>query len=175
LLDSPVVDGVCVRQARAGDRPALEAMFARCTPGTVYRRFHGQLKSFPASYLTEALAGLPQHYALVACDGPHTVALASLRLDSLYSSGDPGTASASAELGILIEDSWQRRGLGRELLDRLVAHGDRAGIAVLCAQVLTEQDWIIGLLSRYGRCEAAFRHAVREVRLRRDTGYSYLR
>jgi GNAT superfamily N-acetyltransferase len=79
----------------------------------------------------------------------------------------PG-GSGAAELGILIEDTWQRRGLGRELLARLVAHADSLGLPELHAQMLTEQDWILGLLSPYGECTSAFGPGVREVRLRLD-------
>jgi GNAT superfamily N-acetyltransferase len=149
--------GLLARRARAGDRAALEAMFLRCTPATVYQRFHGPVKAFPSSYLAGALAGGPAHYALVACSGARVVALASCVLT------DDG---ASAELGILIEDGWQRRGLGRRLLGQLVAHASSRGVSHLDAQVLTEQDWIIGLLSGHGTCTSAFRLGVREVRLR---------
>ena len=45
-----------VRPAVAGDRAALEAMFQRCSPATVLRRFHGQVRAFPRAYLDEALA-----------------------------------------------------------------------------------------------------------------------
>jgi hypothetical protein len=71
-----------------------------------------------------------------------------------------------AELGILIEDGWQRRGLGRELLARLVAHADSLGLPELHAQMLTEQDWIMGLLSPYGECASTFGPGVREARVR---------
>jgi GNAT superfamily N-acetyltransferase len=147
-----------VRRAVAGDKAALEAMFLRCTPPTVYRRFHGQVKAFPASYLAEALSGIPEHYALVAWAGERVVALASCRLD---------LSSGEGELGILIEDEWQRRGLGRCLLGQLVSWADRRGVPVLQAQMLTEQDWIIGLLAPYGDCTSAFRPGVREVRVQR--------
>jgi GNAT superfamily N-acetyltransferase len=164
-----------VRQAAARDRAALEAMFQRCTPQTVYRRFHGQLKAFPAAYLAEALAGVPAHFAIVACDGPRAVALASCRLADPADAGATGATgggaaagvNGAAELGILIEDRWQRRGLGRELLARLVAHADSLGLPELHAQMLTEQDWIIGLLSPHGECTSTFSPGVREVRLRR--------
>lgn len=159
-----------VRQAAAGDRAALEAMFQRCTPQTIYRRFHGQVRAFPRAYLAEALAGAAAHFAIVACDGPRVVALASCRLadpaDSAWDGVAPG-GSGAAELGILIEDTWQRRGLGRELVARLVAHADSLGLPELHAQVLTEQDWITRLLSPYGECASTFGPGVREVRLRR--------
>ncbi len=143
-------------------------MFQRCTPQTIYRRFHGQVKAFPRAYLAEALAGMAAHLALVACDGPRVVALASARLTGPADAGSEvgSGGSGAAELGILIEDAWQRRGLGRELLARLVAYADSLGLPELHAQMLTEQDWIMGLLSPYGECASTFGPGVREVRVR---------
>jgi len=167
-----VAAGTCsVRQAAARDRPALERMLARCTRQTRYRRFHGPVKVFPERYLTEALSGSPLHFALVACldedaegdgivvdgtvvdgtvvdgtvvDGT-VVALASCR------AVDEGVA----ELGILVEDEWQRRGVGSDLLREIVAYAARTGLRALQAQVLAEQPWIVGLLRRHGTCTIA--------------------
>jgi GNAT superfamily N-acetyltransferase len=145
-----------VRRAAAADRPALERMLARCTGQTRYRRFHGPVTAFPERYLTEALSGSPLHFALVACldedaerggtvvDGT-IVALASCR------AVDEGVA----ELGILVEDDWQRRGVGGDLLGEIVAYAARTGLRALQAQVLAEQPWIVGLLRRHGTCRVA--------------------
>lgn len=145
--------GTCaVRRAAAGDRPALERMLERCTGQTRYRRFHGPVTVFPERYLTEALSGSPLHFALVAwaTDGgaaqdDTVVALASCR------AVDEGVA----ELGILVEDEWQRRGVGGYLLREIVAYAASTGLRALQAQVLAEQPWIIGLLRRYGPCTIA--------------------
>jgi GNAT superfamily N-acetyltransferase len=165
-----------VRRAAAADRPALERMLARCTGQTRYRRFHGPVTAFPERYLTEALSGSPLHFALVACldedaerggtvvegtvvdgtvvdgtvvDGTvvegTVVALASCR------AVDEGVA----ELGILVEDDWQRRGVGGDLLGEIVAYAARTGLRALQAQVLAEQPWIVGLLRRHGTCRVA--------------------
>lgn len=152
-----VAAGTCsVRRAAAADRPALERMLARCTGQTRYRRFHGPVTAFPERYLTEALSGSPLHFALVACldedaerggtvvDGT-IVALASCR------AVDEGVA----ELGILVEDDWQRRGVGGDLLGEIVAYAARTGLRALQAQVLAEQPWIVGLLRRHGTCRVA--------------------
>lgn len=152
-----VAAGTCsVRRAAAADRPALERMLARCTGQTRYRRFHGPVTAFPERYLTEALSGSPLHFALVACldedaevDGTvvegTVIALASCR------AVDEGVA----ELGILVEDEWQRRGLGGDLLGEIVAYAARTGLRALQAQVLAEQPWIVGLLRRHGTCRVA--------------------
>ena len=139
------VGPVLVRRAVPGDRDALVAMFGRSTALTRYYRFHAPVKSIPERYLADALAGGPLHHALVACPGtgPRLAALASCRVF------DEG----AAELGLLVEDAWQRRGLGRRLLGELVAQAHRSGLRVLTAQLLTEQAWIVGgLLRRYGAC-----------------------
>jgi GNAT superfamily N-acetyltransferase len=65
----------------------------------------------------------------------------------------------------LVEDAWQRRGLGGLMLDRLVAHAADHGIGALQAQMLTEQDWITGMLARHGSWTSAFGRGVREVTL----------
>jgi GNAT superfamily N-acetyltransferase len=156
-----------VRRAAAGDRSALERMLARCTGQTRYRRFHGPVSVFPERYLTEALSGSLVHFALVACldeDGTvvngtvvngtvvngtvvngTVVALASCR------AVDEGVA----ELGILVEDEWQRRGVGSDLLREIVAYAARTGLRALQAQVLADQPWIVGLLRRHGTCTVA--------------------
>jgi GNAT superfamily N-acetyltransferase len=141
------------------DRAALEAMFKRCSLQTIYRRFHGRVRAFPRAYLEEALAGVAEHYAVIAANRAEAAALASCR-----AADRPG----EAELGILIEDDWQWRGLGGVLLERLMTYADSAGIGVLRVQLLTEQDWITDKLGRYGSCSSAFRRGVREVTLWRS-------
>ena len=126
-------------------------MFGRCSTETRYRRFHGPVKAIPERYLADALSGSAFHYALVArpgqvadpqARGGDIVALASCRL----------VDEGAAELGLLIEDAWQRRGLGACLLRDLVTHASEAGLRVLEAQLLAEQAWITGLLRPYGAC-----------------------
>ena len=165
-----------VRRAAADDRDALRAMFERCTAETRYRRFHGPVKAIPERYLADALSGRAFHYALVACPDPvagdeadidvvsapavsagGVVALASCRL----------VDEGAAELGLLIEDAWQRRGLGTRLLRDLVTHASEAGLRVLEAQLLAEQAWISGLLRPYGACRLGLaRNGVLNVTVR---------
>ena len=133
---------VSVRRAAEGDRQALVRMLARCSAETRYRRFHGPVKLFPQRYLTEALSGRPVHFALVATAGEDVVALASCR------AVDEGVA----ELGVLVEDAWQRRGIGGRLLREIGDFAAQTGLRALQAQLLAEQPWVAGLLRRYGPC-----------------------
>ena len=152
--------GAVIRRAGECDGAALAEMFARCTAATRYRRFHGHVNVLPARYLAEALSGRADHFALVAVAARQAagaiVALASCRTVS------PGTA----ELGILVEDGWQRLGLGAALLREMAAHARRHGIGLLTAQLLAEQSWILQLLGPYGRCESVTSHGVLDVTVR---------
>jgi GNAT superfamily N-acetyltransferase len=145
-----------VRRARPHDRPALIAMLGRCTTETRYLRFLGHARSFPEPYLTNAVGGACEHLALVAEAPGVLVALASC-ID---------VADGVADLGILVEDAYQRRGIGTCLLSRLVEHADRRGLRALTATVLGEQAWLLKALRAYGRVEASMRYGVFEVMLR---------
>lgn len=155
---SDTLPAVAIRRAGERDRAALTQMFARCTAQTRYRRFHGHVKVLPARYLDEALSGTPAHVALVAVpsSGPANgaiVALASCRV----------VAQGVADLGVLVEDGWQRFGIGAALLREIAAHASRAGIGMLTAQVLAEQSWILRLLASYGSSESVTKQGVLDV------------
>jgi GNAT superfamily N-acetyltransferase len=147
-----------VRCARPRDRRALALMLDRCGSETRYRRFHGYVSAFPERYLAEALSGRPAHFALVAeaAGGGTLVALASCRT----------VAAGVAELGILVEDAWQRLGIGGRLLAEIVSHAERARLTAIRAQLLADQAWIAGMLRRYGPCAAVASREVLDVTLR---------
>jgi GNAT superfamily N-acetyltransferase len=147
---------VAVRHAEVADRVALVAMAHRCTDRSRQARFLAPLRGFPEPYLTEALAGIPEHEALVVEVGDAIVALASCR-----------TVDDGVELAVLVEDDHQRQGIGGRLLDTLVEHADRAGIGTLRATVAADQAWLVRLLRRYGTCRATVSHGVFEVTVRR--------
>jgi GNAT superfamily N-acetyltransferase len=153
---------VTIRRASERDRSALAEMFGRCTTQTRYRRFHGQVNVLPARYLTEALSGRPDHLALVAVVAAgrresstegSVVALASCRTD----------ARGVGDLGVLVEDGWQRLGIGAALLREIAGYATSTGIGVFTAQVLAEQSWILRMLTAYGSCESVIRRGVLDV------------
>ncbi len=132
-------------------------MLSRCTVRTRSLRFLAPLPSFPEPYLTEALSGHREHFALVAATPASVVALASCR----------AIAGGTAELAVLVEDSLQRQGIGACLLSRLIEHADRSGLRTLRATLLAEQAWIVRSLRAYGTCAAVISNGVLEVTVRR--------
>jgi GNAT superfamily N-acetyltransferase len=89
-----------------------------------------------------AAAGL--HDALVLEDAGPAACLAALasarRLD------DPG--EPAVEIGLLVEDAWQGRGLGTLLLTSLAVRARSRGIALLCCDVLASRQHLAEVVRR---------------------------
>lgn len=56
----------------------------------------------------------------------------------------------AAEFALVIADAWQRRGLGRRLLERLVGEARSRGVRRLHGDTLSENAAMIGLARRLG-------------------------
>jgi GNAT superfamily N-acetyltransferase len=157
-----VTTEVSIRRPVPADRQALKDMIGRCSPDSIRQRFHGYRRSFPAQYLTGALGGDDRHFALVAeSAGTSIVALASCVL----------VADDAADIAVLVEDGYQRHGIGSTMLRMLIGYTDHRGIATVQATVLAEQEWILQLLRGYGSCSTTLSMGVYEVTLRREKGH----
>ena len=93
-----------VRMADAGDTPALVRMHLRCSSESIYRRYDSPLARIDERFARRLLTS--GGGALVATVGTDVVGFATV------SSGGGGTA----ELALLVEDAWQRCGVGARLL-----------------------------------------------------------
>jgi GNAT superfamily N-acetyltransferase len=110
-----------VRRAGPDDRAAAAELHRRCSPETLRRRYQGPVADADL-YLGHLLE--PRHGRTLAVELPdgRLAALAHLMWD-----GD------GAEVAVLVEDAWQRRGLGGELVRRLSALAAEAGVDSLYA------------------------------------------
>ena len=135
--DAAPVRDLSLRPVTGSQIPAIAAMWERCTLATRIARFHAPVRHIPASYLKAVLA---DPAASVVAAQEHTgvvLALASLIHNA---NGD------SAELGVLVEDAWQRRGVGRRLVAHLITAAPARGITALTASVLTDNAKVADLL-----------------------------
>ncbi|AZK93020.1 MULTISPECIES: GNAT family N-acetyltransferase [Streptomyces] len=109
VLTLPRGEEIVVRRADQDDLAAAKEMQARCSDRTLRLRYHG-----PAGdahrYLDHLLN--PRHGRTLAVE---TSSGLLVGLGHLLWDGD------ETEVALLVEDDWQRRGIGSELLKRLVA------------------------------------------------------
>jgi len=126
-------------------------MHRRCSPASRYHRWHAPLPEMPERYLAGVLAGAAEHLALVAVSGGQIVAVASaVQHQDVW------------ELGILVEDRYQRRGLGSALLAALLGAipADRLQI-----DLLVERAGLLRPLGRLGRVTVDWQDEVVHARI----------
>ncbi|MFD8536404.1 GNAT family N-acetyltransferase [Streptomyces rubrogriseus] len=115
VLTLPEGSDITVRRADTRDVPAAKAMHERCSARTLGMRYHGPVGDADR-YLNHLLSPRFGRTLAVQTASGRIVGLGHLLWD-----GD------ETEVALLVEDGWQRRGIGGELLARLVAMAADAG------------------------------------------------
>jgi GNAT superfamily N-acetyltransferase len=127
---------VTLRNATAADLDAIDRMLARCSVRTRLLRFNIPVRQLPRTY-AERIARPPRADAhWIAADGNEVVALVSV---------------GAGEVGMLVEDAWQQRGLGSRLLALAVEQAARRGATELEADVSFGNPHALRILRRLGR------------------------
>jgi N-acetylglutamate synthase-like GNAT family acetyltransferase len=119
---------VWLRPARPDDLSRLGDLLGRCSPETLYRRFHGTTHE-PMRREIERVAAPDtpdrhRSWVAVGSDG-------AVRGTGTLAWRDDGTP----EIALLVEDAWFRRGIGRGLVGRLAGDARRSGAQVVVAWV----------------------------------------
>jgi GNAT superfamily N-acetyltransferase len=144
-----------VRTARPGDAGAIDEMFGRCSPRTRYRRFHAPVAAIPAAYLRRCLDGGPDaQRALVAEPRPGRPGESS-PISGLASAGPVPGAPRVREAGVLVEDAWQRQGVGRALFAELLAGAGRDGVELIRLELCRAQPSLAAYVFAHLRVVAA--------------------
>ncbi|MEV6795983.1 GNAT family N-acetyltransferase [Streptomyces sp. NPDC051320] len=111
----PEGNEITVRRAGPDDAKAARALHDRCSERTLRLRYHGPVADADR-YLAHLLSPRFGRTLAVQTASGRIVGLGHLLWD-----GD------ETEVALLVEDDWQRRGIGSELLGRLVALAVEAG------------------------------------------------
>jgi RimJ/RimL family protein N-acetyltransferase len=119
-----------IRPIRARDAEALRAFHRGLSERTIYQRFlglHPELSVQEADYFTQ-VDGV-RRFALVA-EAPDGSLVAVGRYDRLPPD------FTTAEVAIVVADSYQHQGLGTELVSRLRSRARESGVQCFVADVL---------------------------------------
>jgi N-acetylglutamate synthase-like GNAT family acetyltransferase len=119
---------VWLRPARPGDLPGLGELLGRCSPETLYRRFHGTTH--------EPMRHEMERVAAPATDDRRRSWVATSGDGAVRGTGTLAWRSdGTPEIALLVEDAWFRRGIGRGLIHGLAGDARRSGADAIVAWV----------------------------------------
>lgn len=140
VLDRPDGAAVVLRKGVPGDAEAVSALHQRCSMTTLFHRYHTGLRTVPRRWLHRLLMP-PRGVSLLAVCGRDVVGFGQLI---------PAADGGAAEVSLLIEDSWQRQGIGTALLARLAVLATAKGERELTAVCLPGDDSLFRTAARAG-------------------------
>lgn len=138
VLTLPEGHDITVRRADTGDLRAAKEMHERCSDLTLRMRYHGPVGDADR-YLNHLLSPRFGRTLAVQTASGRIVGLGHLLWD-----GD------ETEIALLVEDAWQRRGIGSELLRRLVAMAVEAGCASVYAVTQSSNTGMVAAMRGLG-------------------------
>jgi acyl-CoA hydrolase/GNAT superfamily N-acetyltransferase len=136
---------VLIRPMRLSDEPALQDLLYKLSDESTYRRFMAHKRTHSHEEM-QSLCNLDyeSNMGLVASVGAeHEEIVGVCRYDV-----DPGTGLA--DIGFVVIDAWQGRGVGRALLDRMREIAHARGLAGFSADVLVENKAMLRLFQKSG-------------------------
>ena len=131
---------IVLRQGQPGDADAVSALHGRCSPETLFQRYQRGTRMMPRRWLHRLLMP-PRGLSLLAVCGADVIGLGQLI---------PGATGEIAEISLLVEDSWQGRGVGTALMARLAVLAAAGGHRKLMAVSLPGRDGIFRTALRAG-------------------------
>ncbi|NML53769.1 GNAT family N-acetyltransferase [Streptomyces sp. R302] len=134
----PEGNEITVRRADQRDLPAARALHERCSARTLGLRYHGPVGDTDR-YLDHLLSPRFGRTLAVQTTSGRLVALGHLLWD-----GD------ETEVALLVEDDWQRRGVGSELLGRLVEMAGEAGCESVYAVTQASNTGMVAAMRALG-------------------------
>ncbi|MBA8823846.1 GNAT superfamily N-acetyltransferase [Saccharopolyspora lacisalsi] len=131
---------IVLTQGQPQDCHAVAVTHHRCSPQTLITRYHAASSHLSEHWLAQ-LTAPEQGVCLLAWRDQDVVAMAQLM---------PVAQSASAELGVLVEDAWQQRGIGSALISTLMGLATATGIHTVHAHCLPGQSGVLRAAHRAG-------------------------
>ncbi|MFE6622789.1 GNAT family N-acetyltransferase [Streptomyces sp. NPDC057740] len=138
VLTLPEGNDITVRRVDTGDLRAAKEMHGRCSTRTLGMRYHGPVGD-AERYLNHLLSPRFGRTIAVQTASGRIVGLGHLLWD-----GD------ETEVALLVEDAWQRRGIGAELLRRLVGMAVEAGCESVYAVTQSSNTGMVAAMRGLG-------------------------
>jgi RimJ/RimL family protein N-acetyltransferase len=136
-----------IRGARVTDGPAIQAFVRGLSIRSRRNRFFSPISELSRDQIERITRTLPSDGLALVCEAVNAgesriVAMAQYVIEQ----------PLEAEFALVVDDAYQRQGLGNEMMGLLAEHAARAGLAAFVGLVLPDNWPMLGLLSRLG-CE----------------------
>jgi L-amino acid N-acyltransferase YncA len=134
-----------IRQTRPADQSALSDFFAGLSARSRYLRFFGPVNPGPA--LLRRLIG--------EADRGHTDAVVAVRGDVIIGHAmaadqadrDGPAGARTADIGVVVADDWQGRGVGSALMRALITGAQARGVTSVMMEVLPGNRQVLAMIT----------------------------
>ena len=131
---------VAIRQTRPEDLPALSDFFAGLSAYTRYLRFFGPVT--PGAALLRTLAGFADNIDALVAVRRGVIVGHAMAVDRMEPRGIRVT-----DIGIVVHDAWQGRGVGSALMRALVSGAQARGVSTLEMDVLDNNRQVLAMIT----------------------------
>jgi acetyltransferase len=138
---------VLIRPLATRDRELLQEFVRDLSPLSRYQRFQQGLRELPPDLLASLLnVDYRRSMAFAAVAFNHGSARMIGEARYAPALDRPGTA----DFALAVSDAWQHQGLGGKLIEKLVEHAQRSGVARMQGDVLHNNAGMLRLAQRHG-------------------------
>ena len=132
-----------VRPVRPEDQAALGEFFAGLSVESRYLRFFAPVT--PAHGLLHLLSGGPANVDAVVAVADGVIVGHAMAADGPEDHRDPCGARVT-DVGVVVADAWQRRGVGAALMRMLVTRAQARGVTALAMDVLPGNRVVLAMI-----------------------------
>ena len=143
-LDSPAT--AAIRPVRPTDRPALAGFFEDLSLESRYLRFFAPVR--PTASLLHVLSGGPANVDAVVAVADGVIVGHAMATDRVEAQTDEDPRGARVtEIGVVVADAWQHRGVGTALMRTLITRAQGRGVTLLAMDVLPSNRRMLALIT----------------------------
>jgi GNAT superfamily N-acetyltransferase len=156
-----------IRPVSPADEAVLREFFAALSVESRYLRFFAPVT--PSCGLLDLMAGKPAHVDAIIAVADGVIVGHAMAADR-PAPGKPGTPGRPGEpratdVGVVVADSWQRRGVGATLMRALIDRAQARGVTALAMDVLPGNRRVLAMIAGHWP-QAAVGHAPDSVDIR---------
>jgi GNAT superfamily N-acetyltransferase len=140
-----------IRPVSPADEAVLREFFAALSVESRYLRFFAPVT--PSCGLLDLMAGKPAHVDAIVAVADGVIVGHAMAADR-PAPGDPGTPGdpggpgepRATDVGVVVADAWQRRGVGATLMRALIDRAQARGVTALAMDVLPGNRRVLAMV-----------------------------